>query len=369
LRRLSGREQARGVAFLLNQIRQRAGFSGVHLSPAVIKAALERLPQETLNEGWDSLSRGQLQPVVTELYEELTSAVRTMGEILGQEDVFELERGQFLAPFSQRVAHRQVLQAAAAIEACLPRHRMPPRVQRREVPTRILDEDTYPVGGFSSLSTRGSVESLLHSQLAFMEPQDRPDLFDVKFLRDELLYYSRDENHFLRRRRTFLFILFPDLVKTRFKDADMPWQRIVLLLAFLLAAVRKLTEWLSTEALLFEFVFLQEGKASPLEAEYAVLEMMLREQLTSGTVALTVMPLERLAALAELRARRSVCHCLLIATTDQLLKVDGTVVTRLRLDRPLPAFGINDEALPYADADEPITGWASALERVLGSWL
>ena len=26
---------------------------------------------------------------------------------------------------------------------------------RHDVPTRILDEDTYPVGGFSSISTRG----------------------------------------------------------------------------------------------------------------------------------------------------------------------------------------------------------------------
>ena len=38
-----------------------------------------------------------------------------------------------------------------------------------EVPTRILDEDIYPVGGFTSLSNRGSIESLLHSQLAYME--------------------------------------------------------------------------------------------------------------------------------------------------------------------------------------------------------
>ena len=41
----------------------------------------------------------------------------------------------------------------------------------------------------------------------------------MKFLRDELLYYSRDENQFLRRRRTFVFALFPDLVDARFKDA------------------------------------------------------------------------------------------------------------------------------------------------------
>ena len=58
----------------------------------------------------------------------------------------------------------------------------------------VLDEDTYPVGGFASISTKGSVESLLHSQLAYMEREAelRPDLFDVKYLRERaLLLLSR----------------------------------------------------------------------------------------------------------------------------------------------------------------------------------
>src|SRR5262249_45141676 len=155
---------------------------------------------------------------------------------------------------AQRVALRQVLQAAAQLEASLPaqKPRMLPR--RQEVATRILDEDAYPVGGFSSISTRGTVESLLHSPLAFMEPEDRPDLFDIKYLRDELLYYSRDENQFFRRRRTFVFAIYPELTEARFKDPDSPWQRIVLLLGLLVAAVHKWIEWLSTDSLVFEFL-------------------------------------------------------------------------------------------------------------------
>ena len=35
-------------------------------------------------------------------------------------------------------------------------------------------------------------------------------MFDIKFIRDELLYYSRDENQFLRRRRAFVFGLSAD---------------------------------------------------------------------------------------------------------------------------------------------------------------
>src|ERR1700676_1675885 len=106
-----------------------------------------------------------------------------------------------------------------------------------------------------------------------MEPPgsvERPDLFDVKFLRDELLYYSRDENQFLRRRRAFVFALYPDLTATRFKDPDLPYQRGVLLLALLTTAVRKLSEWLSTDALTFEVLFIGEGEDEPLAAERAL---------------------------------------------------------------------------------------------------
>ena len=205
---------------------------------------METSPQEALALGWDSLNREGLHPLLEELYNSLIAASRRTAEVLAPEDVFELEHGTALAEFGERVALRQVLQVAARLEATLPAQRIRPLAGRQEVPTRVLDEDTYPVGGFSSLSTRGSIESLLHSQLAFMEKDDRPDLFDMKFLRDELLYYSRDENQFLRRRRTFIFALFPDLRSTRVKDPSLPYQRGILLLALVLVVVRRLSEWL-----------------------------------------------------------------------------------------------------------------------------
>src|SRR5262249_57603158 len=117
----------------------------------------------------------------------------------------------------------------------VPHQKVKPLAGRQEVPTRVLDEDTYPVGGYSSISTKGTIESLLHSQLAYME-EARPDLFDIKFVRDELFYYARDENQFLRRRRAFAFVLAPDLAQARFKDPEPPGQRLVLALALVVPA-------------------------------------------------------------------------------------------------------------------------------------
>src|SRR5262249_29168101 len=153
LRRYAGRDQARGLAFLLNQFRERSGLSGVEMSPGVIKAALEVAPEDVLTEGWESLRQDGVQPPLAELYEDLITAARRTPEMLSPTDLFELKHGYALQPEGERLARRQVLHAAELLERSLPRHRVRPLDRRREVPTRILDEDTYPVGGFTSLST------------------------------------------------------------------------------------------------------------------------------------------------------------------------------------------------------------------------
>jgi hypothetical protein len=369
LRRFQGRDQDRGVAFVLNQFRERSGFPGVHLSPAVIRGLRELPADDLLARGWETRTRDGLLPLLPELYEELIAAARRTGDVLGSEDIFELEHGTALLPLGQRVALRQLLQAADQLESALPRHQVRPRAGRQEVPTHVFDEDTYPVGGYAALANRGTMESLLQSQLAYMEQAGRPDLFDIKFLRDELLYYSRDENQFLRRRRTFLFVLFPDLARARFKDASLPWQRIVLLLALLLTAVRKLSEWLSTDALLFEFFFLDppEKDKESLAEERKLLQLVFREQMANGTVRIDRCP--ALAALADhcaRRARRSLCHCLVVGSEPLAeFRPPDTALSRLRCDGPVPVLEVPDLDSPESEGDGPVHAWTAALERLL----
>jgi hypothetical protein len=370
LRRYQGRDRARGLAFLLNQFRQRAGFPGVHLSPALLKRLLHDPAEQVLAEGWETMTRDGLLPLLPELYEALIAATRRIAEVLGSEDIFELEHGTALADLGQRVALRQVLHMAECLEAALPRRPVGPRSGRREVPTRVLDEDTYPVGGFSSLSTRGSIESLLYSQLAFMEKEERPDLFDIKFLRDELLYYARDENQFLRRRRSFVFVFFPDLVQARFKDIELPCQRIVLLLALAVIAIRKLSEWLSTDALLFDLVFVEEKAPGPLAAERGLLATLLREPIANGTVELADVPTaEDAGRRCAGRARRSLCQCLTMAAADHDVQAEATVVTRLRLDSSCPVVYSGGALLPIADGEGLVECWARVLQDLFQIWV
>ncbi len=381
LRRYHGRDRARGVAFLLDRFRARARVPGVELSPAVLKALLEIPAEEGLGLALESLQCDGLHPVLGELLRALLDGVLRMPpEVLDATDLFHLEHGTALQPPAQRLALDQVLRAARDFEEALPRHRPRPLAGRQEVPTRILDEDTYPVGGFSSLSTRGSIESLLHSQLAFMEKDERPDLFDVKYLRNELLYYSRDENQFLRRRRTFAFALSADLVQARFKDVGIAYQRIVLLLAVIAVIVGKLSDWLSTDALTFVIYFLPPEPPpatarvpeieEPLQEERNLLQTLFREEIANGTV-----ELRRPASLAEverelgLRARRSLCHCLAISAGGAGPRPDSTAVTRLEVKGPRPSLAAGDEPASSPEADTAADAWNAALRRLLQRWV
>ena len=374
LRRYQGRDRSRGLAFLLDRFRERAGFPCVEFSPGIIKHALEMSPEDVLNHGYESLRLDGPQPLLTDLYEGLIATIRRASEVLGPEDLFELEAGTALEDEGPRLARRQVLTVAEVLEAALPRHRtMSGATRNREMPTRILDEDTYPVGGFTSIANRGSIESLLHSQLAFMEPEgaERPDLFDIKFLRDELLYYARDENQFLRRRRTIVFGFQPDLVLARFKDAELPYQRIVMMSAIVVVLVRKLSEWLDTDALTFQLLFVSNTDDDPLREERELIRKLLRDQLANQSAALQLMKSSKeIAVHCREWSQRSLCQCLLLSSAAvEFFEVEGVAVARLCANGPRPQVAESGGKLEKVEGDDAMSCWGVALKKLIEWWL
>lgn len=371
LRRYTGRDQAKGLAYVVKQVRDRAKLGGVELPPAVLRGMLAAAGDDLLAEGYELLTRDGPLPLLVAQYESLVSAARRLAEVLGPEDVIAIEQRTALADMGQYVAHRQILQTTARLEARLPARPVRPLVGRKEVPTRVLDEDQYPVGGYSSISTKGSIESMLHSQLAYMEEGPDPaDLFDLKFVRDELFYYSRDENQFLRRRRTFMFALYPDLVTARFKDADLPAQRVVLVLSVVLTLVRRLTEWLSTDAIRFEVLFVQKGHDKPLAHEAELLELLLREQIERGSAVVRwVADAAAVAAECTAHGRASQLHALAIAADPPPLDPPGCVVCSLAVDAAAPTLTDGHGVIAEFPAEDAFDHWADATVRVLALWV
>jgi hypothetical protein len=389
LRRYKDRDRVKGLAYVVRQFRGRAKLGGVDLSPAVIRTLLAANPEELLAQGYESFERAGPLPLLMQQYEELVRAARRTAEVLDPEDVIALEQRTALADMGEYVAHRQILQATAKFESRLPARPVRPLVGRREVPTRVLDEDQYPVGGYTSISNRGSVESLLHSQLAYMEDHERPDLFDVKFVRDELFYYSRDENQFLRRRRVFVFVFDPSLKAARVKDPALPYQRIVLALSVVLAVVRRLSDWLSTDALRFELVFPLAGGQSPLTAEAKLFEILLSELRANGSAAVARLDgpdgkhLQTNADLfagvldapegfdryCERLSRTAQVQVLTIGAEKTCREIEGAVTSELLVDGPTPALTDGHGDPVPLDPDDPLAAWFDAVLKVLELWV
>jgi hypothetical protein len=119
---------------------------------------------------------------------------------------------------------------------------------------------------------------LVTSELIYMdEDPEHVDLFDMRYVEGELLYYTRDESVFIRSRRVVTFVFDADLVRARFKDQGMRWQRLVAAMGLLSAAVKQLSAWLSEEGLFFRVAFVRTEGDSPLEAERGLCQLLLRE--------------------------------------------------------------------------------------------
>jgi hypothetical protein len=373
----SGKERNRGLDYIIHQICERGQIPGVEFSTGVVRSLLHSKTtdskpyDELLREGWEMLTQDGPMEVLIDLYKAIIAGARRMAEILAPEDVSALEQRTAIAEVGQYVAHRQIVQMANRMEQGLPRQKVRPLVGRREVPTRILDEDTYPVGGFSSISTKGTIESILHSQLAFMETDRalQPDLFDIKYLREELYYYSRDENQFLRRRRSFLFALYPDLTTARFKDAELPYQRIVMTMALLVLTVRKISEWLSTDALNFEILLVLDGATKLLDQEAELFGFLFRELIENETLTIEHIQASEIAKRCTQMARKTMCQCLTVSAGGASVASDQAVVTELRIAGPRPVIKLDDDEPESLPSDDVVESWTLMVERILQLWV
>jgi hypothetical protein len=270
--------RARAVAMFVSAALARVGFDeGLAIDPGTVRRLLE--PAE------DACARGEavlredpaLRERLAKSYLALARGAQRTRELFGETDRFVIENLAVLGSLAQRRAIADVL----AAQECLARRVPRVRARRRpagEVAASPLDESVYPAGGFASLSTSGSLENVVTSELMYME-EHGVDLFDLRYAEGELLYYTRDEALLVRPRRHVVIALGAELVRARVKDADVPWQRIVLVLAVVVLLVNRLVESLGREALTIEL-----SVDPSLEAERQLLALVLREPIARGIV-------------------------------------------------------------------------------------
>lgn len=287
------------VGLTVASILRRLGVAGI----AVPAGAMRATGSATDGDGFAALRMGGVAiERLREGYQGLVRGARAARDLLHESDIFVLEHLDVLESLAQRIAMAHVLEAEQAIFDGIPR-RPPRRRAAGTVSTALEEEDTYPVGGFSSLTNAGSLENLVTSELVYMDDDPELDLFDVRFAEGELLYYTRDEATIVRRRRTIAFVLDPSIERARARDPELPWQRTIVALAFVHATIVRLVSWLGEEDLRFHVLV-----PPALCEERALLGLLLREQHERGVVEVTAGDAESARSQIEAGATRGIAQ-------------------------------------------------------------
>jgi hypothetical protein len=209
-------------------------------TPASVRAWLSRTDDEI----WDDAVSALADPQIREALDAQLRALALAAPIdLSAADVHLVRNLPALASRSQRLLVRQVLEVASRLDAALPRA-VRPRARPGPVASGMADEDKYPAGGFGALTTSGSPENLVASELIYMEDGPDVDPFTVRWAEGELLYFTRDEAAHVRGHRRIVVGLSSDLVDARVKDPEIAWQRLVVVVGMLDAVIERVIRWL-----------------------------------------------------------------------------------------------------------------------------
>ncbi len=365
--------RAAAVGLVAAQVVQRLGLTqGVGVSTSIVRRFATRLPEQVLEEGRLALYDPLIAARLVDGFVLLARAARRTRELLSDAEVFLVENLAALKGLGARVALAQLAEVAQAVDEHLPSRLRGQVFEDGDAPTTMEEDSAFPVGGFSSITTHGNIENLVTSELIYMEHGDaRPDLFDVRFVENELLYYSRDESVAVRRKRVLVLVFDASLTRCAVKDAGEQYQRLVWLFGSVTALVRKLSAWLDTEALRFELLFVDERGEPVLQEEEGVLALLLREYRERGQV--EVLRAEKaVQAVREARARHAGRARVMVFAAKWVDGLEGDAVADALIESAGPLPRVHWAQLTPERDEVPTTAlaaWAQVTRQLLDGLL
>jgi len=304
------------VALVVAAVCERAGFVGVSVSPAALRRALARPRDEREAAGRAGLHDGATAQGLAEAYHRLARGARQCRALVDDREVFAVDHLAVLRDLGSRMTAAHIGASAQAIARRLPRRLPASRELRGLRETRLADDTLYPAGGFASITsggaTTGNIENLVTSELVYMEDDEPIDLFSLRYVEGELLHYTRDDSVFRRHRHLIGIALGADLDDARVKDRDLPWQRLILALGLVVAAIRWLAEQLGDQALTVHLAF----PPGVLAEERQIVALLLEGEIARGTVVIVEQPWHETLALAAAAAGTAIADVVVVSLGD-----------------------------------------------------
>ncbi|MEZ6188108.1 MAG: hypothetical protein R3F62_24255 [Planctomycetota bacterium] len=230
-------------------------------------------------------------------------------QVLLPEDVTELRHFSAFKRRAQRLAARRIAACTAQLPSIEPRRYVV--VEDRTAETELPDSGYYPSGGYSELANRGALENLVPTELVYMgedpfgnAPDPKVDMFTLRHLEHETLFFQRDSGQLMRTRRVVHVAVCPeDGLRLQLRWHKDPL--VVLVYALALRLIADLTEVFSKDAISVELHLIARTVAGRERAQedLALLEVLLRHEIALDLAAVHLHEALDLRALAE-RGRR-----------------------------------------------------------------
>lgn len=287
---------ARAISLVLRPLLEaEATPDAVALNPVLLRELAPRghVEPEQDSQRWTELA-GAERSHVRELAGSLEKILSQLGDrpVFGADDLAEIEHWSAYKRSAQRLAGRRVAARAAALPPFDPRRA---RVHEdAEQETELPDAGYYPEGGFSELANKGSLENLVPSELIYFgeeafEAPGAPDLFALRYLEHECLFYKRDSGQLQRVRRTVHVAIAPDQ-GLRIKLPWHPDALAVVLYGLFVRLVEDLDRVFPRDALRVEIhLVADEGSgAERAREDQELLKVLLRHEVARGSAGVTV---------------------------------------------------------------------------------
>jgi hypothetical protein len=225
---------------------------------------------------------------------ERTFAARRPGPALGPEDLAEIGHWSAYRKSAQRLAGRRIMVHVGSFPKIDPRGVAVSEEQESE--TELPDSGYYPSGGFSELANRGALENLVPTELVYMgedpfgdDPNPAVDLFSLRVLEAETLYFARDSGQLRRTRRTVHVAVRPSdglRVKLRWHSDPL----VVMVYALCVRLSEDLAAIFPRDALRVELHLLCRGGVEQERAEEdrELLRVLLRHEIARGVAAVNL---------------------------------------------------------------------------------
>jgi hypothetical protein len=162
-------------------------------------------------------------------------------------------------------------------------------VREEQLETKMPQVGPYPTGGYAGISSKGRIESLLPSELIYMDivPFDEGDasLFDIKYVLDELLYLEREGGQMTRIKRVLHIAIDPS--KHRLPLAQGIYS-LYAIYGLLVSLIRNLITALP-KSLEVHLHILKHAQSDNkwIQVELAILETLLEQEIMYGYVTIT----------------------------------------------------------------------------------